>query len=139
MPSGTAARRAHQFHIAPSRRLATGICVAVAGTVHTTANAVALMSVALFLLYVTGALYRAVVQDVVHPARLGSVSGCMHCIGSLSGVIGPAVTGLLVQRSGSYASAFLLAGGIALAGALLSGVFIRDSRPREAASAKAYS
>ncbi|NIE82896.1 MULTISPECIES: MFS transporter [unclassified Burkholderia] len=119
--------------------LATGICVAVAGTVHTAANAVALMSVALFLLYVTGALYWAVVQDVVHPARVGSVSGCMHCIGSLSGVIGPAVTGLLVQRSGSYASAFLLAGGIALAGALLSGVFIRDSRPREAVSAKAYS
>ncbi|AJK48249.1 MFS transporter [Burkholderia plantarii] len=106
----------------------TGLCVGVAGIVHTAASAVALMSVALFLLYVTGALYWAVVQDVVHPAKVGSVSGCLHCVGSLSGVIGPAVTGLLVQRSGTFATAFLLAGGVALAGALLSGIFIREPR-----------
>ncbi|QJP69882.1 MFS transporter [Burkholderia glumae] len=110
----------------------TGLCVGVAGIVHTAASAVALMSVALFLLYVTGALYWAVVQDVVHPAKVGGVSGCLHCLGSLSGVIGPAVTGLLVQRSGSFATAFLLAGGVALAGAVLSGIFIREPRSRDA-------
>ncbi|WP_246793375.1 MFS transporter [Burkholderia perseverans] len=114
----------------------TGLCVGVAGTVQTAASAVTLMSVALFLLYVTGALYWAVVQDVVHPAKVGSVSGCMHCVGSLSGVIGPAVTGLLVQRSGSFATAFLLAGGVALAGAVLSGIFIREPRERDAIHGK---
>ncbi|PYE16747.1 D-galactonate transporter [Paraburkholderia silvatlantica] len=118
---------------------ATGVCVGVAGLVHTAAAAIALMSIALFLLYVTGALYWAIVQDVVHSARVGSVSGCMHCVGSLSGVIGPAVTGFLVERSGSFATAFALAGVVALTGAVLSAIFIRDARKSAALTDKAYS
>ncbi|WP_321895432.1 MFS transporter [Paraburkholderia heleia] len=118
---------------------ATGVCVGVAGLVHTAAAAIALMSIALFLLYVTGALYWAIVQDVVHSAKVGSVSGCMHCVGSLSGVIGPAVTGFLVERSGSFATAFALAGVVALTGAVLSAIFIRDARKSAALTDKAYS
>ncbi|PXW24973.1 MFS transporter [Paraburkholderia caballeronis] len=119
--------------------VATGICVAVAGSVHTAVNAIALMSVALFLLYVTGALYWAIVQDVVHPAKVGSVSGCMHCVGSLSGVVGPAITGFLVARTGSFATAFVLAGAVALVGAALSAVFIRDARPTARVRGNAFS
>lgn len=109
--------------------LGAGACVAVAGAVQSAQGAVALMSVSLFFLYVTGAIYWAIVQDVVHPARVGGVSGFLHCMGSLSGVIGPAVTGFIVERSGSFASAFVLAGAIALAGAVLAGVFVRNVRP----------
>ncbi|WP_193099793.1 MFS transporter [Burkholderia sp. Z1] len=111
--------------------LGAGACVAIAGTVQSTQGAVALMSVSLFFLYVTGAIYWAIVQDVVHPSRVGGVSGFLHCMGSLSGVIGPAVTGLIVERSGSFAAAFVLAGAIALTGAVLAGVFVRNSRPSE--------
>ncbi|NTY40089.1 MULTISPECIES: MFS transporter [Burkholderia cepacia complex] len=111
--------------------LGAGACVAIAGTVQSTQGAVALMSVSLFFLYVTGAIYWAIVQDVVHPTRVGGVSGFLHCMGSLSGVIGPAVTGFIVERSGSFAAAFVLAGAIALAGAVLAGVFVRNSRPSE--------
>ncbi|HKT63563.1 MAG TPA: MFS transporter [Burkholderia sp.] len=111
--------------------LGAGVCVAIAGTVQSTQGAVALMSVSLFFLYVTGAIYWAIVQDVVHPTRVGGVSGFLHCMGSLSGVIGPAVTGFIVERSGSFASAFVLAGAIALAGAVLAGVFVRNARPSE--------
>ncbi|MEX3920173.1 MFS transporter [Paraburkholderia sp. BR10872] len=118
---------------------ATGVCVGVAGLVHTAVAAIALMSIALFLLYATGALYWAIVQDVVHSARVGSVSGCMHCVGSLSGVIGPAVTGLLVERSGSFATAFVLAGAVALTGAALSVIFIRDARKSAPLTDEAYS
>ncbi len=108
--------------------LGAGGCVAVAGMVKSTGDAVALMSVSLFFLYVTGAIYWAIVQDVVHPERVGSVSGVMHCIGSLSGIVGPAVTGFIVERSGSFASAFMLAGAIALSGAVLAGIFVRSGR-----------
>ncbi|HDR9509262.1 MFS transporter [Burkholderia cepacia] len=111
--------------------LGAGACVAIAGTVQSTQGAVALMSVSLFFLYVTGAIYWAIVQDVVHPARVGGVSGFLHCMGSLSGVIGPAVTGFIVERSGSFAAAFVLAGAIALTGAVLAGVFVRNGRPSE--------
>lgn len=111
--------------------LGAGACVAIAGTVQSTQGAVALMSVSLFFLYVTGAIYWAIVQDVVHPTRVGGVSGFLHCMGSLSGVIGPAVTGFIVERSGSFATAFVLAGAIALTGAVLAAVFVRNSRPSE--------
>ncbi|MCA3779366.1 MAG: MFS transporter [Burkholderia sp.] len=111
--------------------LGAGACVAIAGAVQSTQGAVVLMSISLFFLYVTGAIYWAIVQDVVHPARVGGVSGFLHCMGSLSGVIGPAVTGLIVERSGSFASAFVLAGAIALVGAMLAGVFVRNARPSE--------
>jgi len=119
--------------------VATGVCVALAGSVQTAMNAVALMSVALFLLYVTGAIYWAIVQDVVHPEKVGSVSGFMHCVGSLSGVVGPAVTGLLVERTGSFASAFVLAGAVALAGAVLSAIFIREARTSADMHGKVFS
>ncbi|WP_321790762.1 MFS transporter [Burkholderia pyrrocinia] len=111
--------------------LGAGACVAIAGTVQSTQGAVALMSVSLFFLYVTGAIYWAIVQDVVHPTRVGGVSGFLHCMGSLSGVIGPAVTGFIVERSGSFAAAFVLAGAIALTGAVLAAIFVRNSRPAE--------
>ncbi|AIO70002.1 major Facilitator Superfamily protein [Burkholderia oklahomensis] len=111
--------------------LGAGICVAVAGAVRSSQSAVALMSVSLFFLYVTGAIYWAIVQDVVVPERVGAVSGCLHCMGSLSGVVGPAVTGFIVERSGSFVSAFALAGAIALIGAVLSALFLRN-RPRDA-------
>ncbi|WP_338640491.1 MFS transporter [Burkholderia pyrrocinia] len=111
--------------------LGAGACVAIAGTVQSTQGAVALMSVSLFFLYVTGAIYWAIVQDVVHPTRVGGVSGFLHCMGSLSGVIGPAVTGFIVERSGSFATAFVLAGAIALTGAVLAAVFVCNSRPSE--------
>ncbi|MGN6231963.1 MAG: MFS transporter [Trinickia sp.] len=111
--------------------LGAGACVAIAGTVQSTQSAVALMSVSLFFLYVTGAIYWAIVQDVVHAERVGGVSGFLHCMGSLSGIVGPAITGLIVERSGAFASAFLLAGAIALAGAVLSGLFVRNARRGE--------
>ncbi len=108
--------------------LGAGVCVAISGTVQSTQGAVALMSVSLFFLYVTGAIYWAIVQDVVHPERVGGVSGFLHCVGSLSGVVGPSVTGLIVERTGSFASAFVLAGAIAMVGAVLSGLFVRNAR-----------
>lgn len=108
--------------------LGAGVCVAAAGSVDAASSAIALMSVALFMLYVTGAIYWAIVQDVVIREKVGSVSGCIHCVGSLSGVVGPAVTGFIVARTGSFTSAFVLAGGVALAGSALCALFIRDPR-----------
>jgi ACS family hexuronate transporter-like MFS transporter len=120
-----------------SRKLVLGVClacsaacVAMAGTVTTAGSAVLLMSVALFFLYVTGAIYWAVVQDVVHSSKVGSVSGTIHFLGSLSGIIGPVVTGVIVQSSGSFTMAFILAGGIALLGAIVSTVFIQPPQVR---------
>ncbi|SUW63720.1 D-glucarate permease [Buttiauxella agrestis] len=99
--------------------LAAAICVALAGTVSQVVPAVILMSVSIFFLYVTGAIYWAIIQDVVTKTRIGSVSGFIHLIGSVSGIIGPIVTGFIVQNTGKFDSAFILAGGVAALGAIL--------------------
>ena len=109
---------------------AAAVCVALAGRVASTQGAVALMSVSIFFLYVTGSVYWAVIQDTVPREHVGGVGGFVHLLANLAGVIGPAVTGLIVQAThGAYGSAFVLAGAIAVLGALCSLVWIREPRP----------
>jgi MFS transporter, ACS family, hexuronate transporter len=109
---------------------AAAVCVALAGRVASTESAVALMSVSIFFLYVTGSVYWAVIQDTVPREHVGGVGGFVHFLANLAGVIGPAVTGFIVQAThGAYGSAFVLAGVIAVLGALCSLVFIRETRP----------
>lgn len=109
---------------------AAALCVALAGRVASTEGAVALMSVSIFFLYVTGSVYWAVIQDTVPREHVGGVGGFVHFLANLAGVIGPAVTGFIVQAThGAYGSAFVLAGAVAVLGALCSLVWIREPRP----------
>ena len=102
-----------------------GICVALAGTVATTVSALLLMAVAVFAWYLSGSTYWALIQDTIPGAKLGSVGGCVHSIANCAGIIGPALTGFLVQRSHTFFSAFVLAGGIALASVLAVAILLR--------------
>ncbi len=59
----------------------------------------------------------AVAQMFAGPRASGTWVGAQNAIGNLSGIIGPIVTGIVVQRAG-YDSAFLLTAIIAAVGAL---------------------
>jgi ACS family hexuronate transporter-like MFS transporter len=87
----------------------------VAGTVL----AVALFTVTMLLLYTSNAQYWALVQQCVHPSRVGAVSGFVHFCANLAAIIAPAVTGFLVEDLGSWNAAFSLAAGLAVLGALV--------------------
>lgn len=105
--------------------------VALAGDVADVSSAVALMSVSIFGLYLTGSIYWAVIQDAVRGENVGGVGGFIHFLANLAGIIGPAVTGFIIQATGGvYTSAFVLAGGLAVLGAVASLVFIREPRGR---------
>ncbi|WP_264273506.1 MFS transporter [Duffyella gerundensis] len=108
--------------------MAAAICVALAGTVKEVNSAVIMMSVSIFFLYITGAIYWAIIQDVVHKSRVGSISGFIHLVGSLSGIIGPVVTGFIVHHTGKFDSAFVLAGVVAAVGALLVLLVIKEPK-----------
>ena len=56
---------------------------------------------------------------------MGSVSGFIHMISNCAGIIGPSVTGLLVQGIGVFTSAFVLAGTIAAFGVLAVLIYVR--------------
>jgi sugar phosphate permease len=113
------------------------VCVGFAGRVASMQGAVALMSVSIFFLYVTGSVYWAVIQDTVRRENVGGVGGFVHLLANLAGVIGPAVTGFIVQAThGHYGSAFVLAGAIAVLGALCALVFIREPRTQKSAQGR---
>jgi MFS family permease len=59
----------------------------------------------------------AVAQMFAGPRASGTWVGAQNAIGNLSGIIGPIVTGIVVQRAG-YDSAFILTAIIAAVGAL---------------------
>jgi MFS transporter, ACS family, hexuronate transporter len=101
------------------------ICVSLTGLVSSLSWAVALMAVTIFCIYLTGAMYWAIIQDVVRAEHVGAVGGFVHLIANCAGIVGPAVTGFIVQATGGFTSAFLLAGSVALLGALAVAVFVR--------------
>ncbi|WFA06590.1 MFS transporter [Bacillus sp. HSf4] len=105
--------------------LAAAVCIGFAGVVSTAVGAVALVALSVFFLYLTGITYWAIIQDIVHPERVGGVSGFMHFLANTSGIIGPTVTGFIVEYSGAFTSAFLLAGGLAVAGSLSVAFFVK--------------
>src|SRR3954447_23657633 len=102
-----------------------GISVALAGLVSTVGSALALMSAAVFFLYLTGSTYWAILQDTVRGENIGGVGGFIHMIANCAGIIGPAVTGFIVQSTGAFTSAFVLAGVIAIMGVICVLVFVR--------------
>jgi MFS transporter, ACS family, hexuronate transporter len=104
---------------------ASAVCIGVAGLVTTTVSAVTLVALSVFFLYLTGAIYWAIVQDVVDQNNVGSVGGFMHFLANTAGIIGPTLTGYLVDKSGTFTSAFLLAGGLAVFASLAVIRFVR--------------
>jgi ACS family hexuronate transporter-like MFS transporter len=103
---------------------AAALCVALAGIMSSLVGAVTLMSTSIFFLYLTGSIYWAIIQDTVRGESVGGVGGFVHFLANISGIIGPAVTGIIVQTTGSYYAAFALAGGIVIAGAIGVALFV---------------
>jgi len=108
-------------------------CVALAGVVSGITAVVALMAVTVFFMYLTASTYWAIILDTVAESRVGGVSGFVHLIANLAGIVAPAVTGYLVELSGSFTSAFVLTGAIAVVGALGVALLVREPQAEAAA------
>jgi ACS family hexuronate transporter-like MFS transporter len=94
------------------------LCIPLA-VLQTTVGAVALLTLTLFILYISNAQFFALVKASVHPKRLGSVTGFVHFCANSAAFIAPAVTGFVVQGLKSWSLAFGLAAALALAGAFV--------------------
>jgi ACS family hexuronate transporter-like MFS transporter len=106
--------------------LIAAVCVALAGGTTSVVMAVSLMTVSVLFMYLTGHTYFTLILDTIESRRVGGVSGFVHFIANLAGVAAPAATGYMVQASGSFTSAFVLTGGIAVIGALAVAIFVRS-------------
>ncbi|SMG50451.1 MFS transporter [Paraburkholderia susongensis] len=108
--------------------LVAAACVACAGTATSVGAAVALMGITVFFMNLTLSVYWAIILDTVEPARMGGVGGFMHLLANTAGILAPILTGFLVQWTHVFTSAFLLSGGVALAGGLAVAVFVGPPR-----------
>jgi ACS family hexuronate transporter-like MFS transporter len=101
------------------------ISITLSGIIQNIIGSVAMLAIAVFFMYLTGAIYWGVVNDVVDQENVGSVGGFMHAIGNCAGILGPLVTGFIVQSTGSFSTAFVFAGVIALIGSLGALKFVK--------------
>ena len=70
----------------------------------------------------------AVAQTLAGPRAAGKWVGIENFVGNLAGILGPILTGFLVDLSGNFGLAFAVAAGISLIGALAYGVLIPQIR-----------
>lgn len=106
---------------------AAAVCVTFAGLADALTLAVILMASAVLFIYLTGATYWALIDELVQGEHVGAAGGFIHLIANCAGIIGPAVTGFIVRGTGLFTSAFILAGAVALAGAVCVAVLVPRS------------
>ncbi|AUC93086.1 MFS transporter [Bradyrhizobium sp. SK17] len=117
--------------------LVAAVAVALAGIATSLEAVIALIAIAVFFMYLSGSTYWAIILGLVESGRVGGVAGFVHLIANTAGIVAPIVTGVLVEKTGSFASAFVLAGGLATVGALLVALLVRGPSSRSAAFAQA--
>lgn len=106
------------------------ICVGLTGFADSVMSAVILMTVGICFLYLQATTYWAIIQDIVPPERVGGTSGFIHGVANISGILGPSITGWLIQTTGQYTYGFVLAAGLALSGALAVALFVTSGKSR---------
>jgi MFS family permease len=128
-----------------ARKFTTILPLAVAGialllvTLTTTpAAAVALISLAIMLLTASVQSCWATIHELVPPVRIGGVSGFIHLLSNISGIVGPSATGFAVQYFGGFDSAFFLAGGAAAAGVIAMSLFVRRTEESPPLARRTY-
>lgn len=71
----------------------------------------------------------AIAQMFAGPRASGTWVGVQNAIGNISGIVGPVVTGLIIDLSGSYAGGFWLAAAVTAFGALWWGLVLPRIEP----------
>lgn len=108
-----------------SRKWFTVICLlgvaaafAPSAMVASTGSAVALMALAIFLLYLTGAQYWAIIAETFPTEYLGGIGGFVNFLANLAGIVAPIVTGAAVDATHNWETGFFIAAAIVVIGAL---------------------
>lgn len=110
--------------------LIASTCIGLTGMVNSVTGAVSLMTIGVGFLYITAPAYWSIIQDSVSSENVGTAGGFMHALGNISGIVGPTVTGIVIQSTNTYTSAFILAGVLGIFGALAVAFFVKVARTK---------
>jgi sugar phosphate permease len=96
-----------------------GIAICTAGTVLAQSNTLALVfiSLSVFLVYIASSASWATVPIAAPGHFTASLGSIQNFGGYLGGALAPAVTGFIVERTGSFSQALLLSAGVSLVSA----------------------
>lgn len=102
----------------------------VAGALtESTASAIVLLSCALFCVNVASTCAWALAATVAPPDYVASLGAIQNFGGYFGGSLAPIVTGYVVQATGSFVPALVIAGGVALASACVYLILVRRPVP----------
>lgn len=105
------------------------VALSVIPSIHSVTAAVVLFTLALFALSMGTQSLWAMIHEVTPIIYMGTVGGFIHFLANMSGVIAPALTGYVVEHTASgYASAFWIAAGIGVCGALIMLLMVHNKR-----------
>ncbi len=71
----------------------------------------------------------AIAQIFAGPRAAGSYVGMQNACGNIAGIVGPIITGMIVDATGSFLNAFYVAAAICAAGALCWAVIVPRIQP----------
>jgi sugar phosphate permease len=98
--------------------IASTVLVVVAAYVAQSWLAVTLLTLCVFSLRLTTGSVNSLPIDLAPPAAVGSLTSIQNVFGSAGGLLAPIVTGRIVTVTGSFVLSLLVAGGMALFGAI---------------------
>ena len=127
MQAGASANRVRKTFIVASH---FGVALAMLGcAIGNTAVAVASLFLAGVFFGLNTPNIFAIGQTLAGPRAAGKWIGIQNCIGNIAGVAAPIITGIVIDRTGQFFWAFVVAGAIALAGIVAWGIVIRRVSP----------
>jgi predicted MFS family arabinose efflux permease len=113
--------------------IVTGMCGAAATMALCTVTG---PTPTIVLLLVTGVFFGlqspslgAISQTLGGPRAAGQWMGIQNLLANMAGVLGPVITGVVIDRTGSFFWAFAIAAVVTLAGAFAFGMIIRRVEP----------
>jgi ACS family hexuronate transporter-like MFS transporter len=96
----------------------SGVAMLGVSMVDSVTPAVTLVAFAVMFLTASSQACWAMMHELVPGRHLGGVSGFVHLMSNISGIVGPTMMGIAVQYFGGYGSGFVLGAAIDLIGVL---------------------
>lgn len=109
----------------------TGLFLIPVARVSSPNAAIALVIGGCFVGLATGNLL-VILQNCAPEKDIGVWTGIYNCVGNAAGILSPLVTGVLIQMTGAYASAFILAAVMLALGQLSFWIIVGDLKNRPA-------
>ncbi len=103
-------------------------CLAACAVAGPVASLVTLLLAGFFFGFTTPNIF-AIGQTLAGPRAAGKWIGVQNCFGNIAGIVAPIITGLVVDKTGAFVWAFVIAAGVGLLGVVGWGLIIPRVAP----------